>query len=47
VIDVGLDYIVVTDQQPRADLVIRVAEELTGCSARRSADVTVCEVPRR
>lgn len=37
-------YVVIADGQPNGALVVRTAAELTGCSPRRSVDVTLCEV---
>jgi len=39
-------YVVIADGQWNAGLVVRTAAELTGCTPRRSVDVTVCEVRR-
>ena len=37
-------YVVIADGQWNAALVVRTAAELTGCTPRRSLDVTLCEV---
>jgi hypothetical protein len=39
-----LGYIVITSQQPNADIVARVAVEMTGCTLRQVSDVTLCTV---
>jgi hypothetical protein len=41
-----LDDIVITDQEPHADVVTRVAAQLTGCQAQAVLDVTLCAIPR-
>jgi hypothetical protein len=42
----GVRYIVISDEQSNISQVVRAATDLTGCTPRRSADVTLCEVPR-
>lgn len=41
-----LDDIVITDQEPHADVVARVAAQLTGFQAQAVLDVTLCAIPR-
>jgi hypothetical protein len=42
----GVHYIVISDEQGHRNQVVRAATDLTGCTPRRSADVTLCEVLR-
>jgi hypothetical protein len=41
----GTDYVVITAQQPHAALVSEIAADVTGCTPRPVADVTLCQVP--
>ncbi len=39
-------YVVISDEQPNVRAVIQAAADLTGCTPRRAADVTLCQIPR-